>query len=93
MPLMWPDAHVPVTAGLGIVQTTHRNHRIWQHATLTDMLAQSYGCSAHVGRFPNLGLGWAVLTNSPDGVYLAAFVKFRLLERLAGLPSSGWGKA
>ncbi|RXK38255.1 hypothetical protein M231_04427 [Tremella mesenterica] len=85
--LSFEDPHLPVTWGMGMQQSTHRQHRIWESRTVT------FGCTTVIGRFPNLGIGWAVLTNSPEGVYAASLVKFRLLEKFTNLAPWAWKPA
>ncbi|KZV96977.1 beta-lactamase/transpeptidase-like protein [Exidia glandulosa HHB12029] len=79
-PAAAPELSSPVY-GLALISASYQGHQYIEHGgALTGYLSQ-------ITRFPNEGLGIAVLTNeSPRGAYVHEAVKWRIAEELLGLP-------
>jgi len=71
--------------GMGFGRSSYQGHQYVEHA------GADLGFMSEIIRYPNDGLGIAVLTNDVPRGYLAAqIISWRVAEKLLGLPHADW---
>ncbi|EJD51732.1 beta-lactamase/transpeptidase-like protein [Auricularia subglabra TFB-10046 SS5] len=71
----------PQVYGLALFSSSYQGHQYIEHGGALN------GYSAQITRFPNDGLGVAILTNElPRGLYVFEAVKWRIAEELLDMP-------